>query len=185
MKDFLKDIVIVDFEVTGFETEKDEPVQIGILVLDKHSLEEKGHFVSWIKPVQEINPELPGFKWAAIGDKEISEINKAPSLEEVAKEVAKILPEKYTFCAWNASFDFYFWRRMLKTINVKTQTAFILDLWSFAYPVLLNDEDYKGDFKSELVFQYLDAKARTKHDALEDCRIEAMVLKKLLDKIRI
>lgn len=184
MKDFLKDIVMVDFEVTGFEIEKDEPVQIGILVLDKHSLKEKDRFVSWIRPVQEINPELPGFKWAALGEKEIGEINKAPSLEEVAKEAAKILPEKYTFCAWNASFDFYFWHRMLKTINLKTQTVAILDLWSLAYPILLNDENYKDDFKSERVFQYFGAKPRAKHDGLEDCKIEAMVLKKLLDKIR-
>lgn len=184
MKDFLKDVVIVDFEVTGFDIEKDEPVQIGVLVLDKHSLKEKGRFVSWIKPVQEIHPELPGFKWATLGEKEMDEINKAPALREVAEKLVALLPETYTFCAWNASFDFYFWRRMLKTIQRTVPTAGILDLWSLAYPLLLNDAAYTSDFKSEPVFQYLGAKPRTKHNGLEDCEIEAMVLRKLLDKIR-
>jgi len=184
MKDFLKDIVIVDFEVTGFDIEKDEPVQIGVLVLDKHSLKEKNRFVAWIKPVQEIHSELPGFKWATLGAEEIAQINKAPSLQEVAKKVIALLPETYTFCAWNASFDFYLWRRMLKTIDKNVQTAGILDLWSLAYPLLLADNGYAGDFKSEPVFQYFGAEPRTKHDGLEDCELEAMVLRKLLDKIK-
>lgn len=180
MKSFSKDIVVIDFEVTGFDIDKDEPLQIGILVLDKDTLEEKASYVSWIKPTQEVHSELAGIKWATINEQDIEEIKKAPSLSEVAQEVVKILPEKYFVCAWNATFDFYFWRKLLKEAGKSIHTATIIDLWTLAYIKLLKDENYIGDYKSESVFQYFGAEPRLKHDGLEDCRIEAMLFKNLL-----
>ncbi|MBU1039242.1 3'-5' exonuclease [Patescibacteria group bacterium] len=182
MKNLLKDIIIVDFETTGFNLEKDEAVQIGFIVLDKNNLSEKASFVSWIKPQQPINPDMPGFKWATLSRNDLEEINKAPSLKEVAQQITKIIPDKYTLCAWNANFDWHFWKNLLKTVNIDIKPGGLLDLWGSAYLKLLNDPNYQGDYKSESVFQYFGAKPRLKHDALEDCRLEAMVLQKLLDK---
>jgi len=182
MKNFSKDILIVDFETTGFNIDIDEPVQIGFMVLDKDTLEEKAHYVSWIKPNREINIELAGFKWASLTEEDIEKINQAPLLLEVAKEIIKIIPEDYVFCAWNASFDFYFWRKLLQLVDKNIYTAKILDLWTLAYIKLHDDDNYQGDYKSESVFQYFGAKARLKHDGLEDCRLEAMVFKKLIGR---
>jgi len=182
MKSFFKDIVVIDFEVTGFDIDKDEPIQIGLLVLDKETLEEKASYISWIKPAQEIQSHLPGIKWATISEQDIEEINKVPSLAKVAHEIMKILPEKYFVCAWNATFDFYFWRKLLKEGEKSIHTATIIDLWTLAYIKLLQDESYTGDYKSESVFQYFGAEPRLKHDGLEDCRIEAMLFKKLLQE---
>lgn len=64
---------------------------------------------------------------------------------------------------------------------MKAKTANILDLWSIAMAKLLNDENYKGDYKSESVFQYFGAIPRNKHYGLADCEIEAMLLKKLIN----
>jgi len=180
MKNFSKDILIVDFEVTGFNIDVDEPIQIGVIVLDKNTLEEKTSYASWIKPSQEISPQLAGLKWANISGDDIKKIKEAKSLYSVAIETIKILPEEYIFCAWNASFDFYFWRKLLQSVNKDIHTAKILDLWTLAYINLHHDDEYKGDYKSESVFQYFGAAPRLKHDGLEDCRIEAMVFKKLI-----
>ncbi len=180
MKGFLRDIVVIDFEVTGFNFEKDEPVQIGVLVLDGTTLKEKQSYVSWIKPVQPLSLELEGFKWASLNDHDLKNIEKAPSLSEVAKEIVGFLPEKYFLCAWNATFDFFFWRKLLKSIRRTVNSANILDLWTLAYTNLLKDKNYKGDYKSESVFQYFGASPRLKHDGLEDCRIEATVLRRLV-----
>jgi DNA polymerase III epsilon subunit-like protein len=182
MKSFSKDIVVIDFEVTGFDIDLDEPLQIGLVVLDKDTLEEKASYVSWIKPTQEVHSELPGIKWATISEQDIEEINKAPSLVEIVEEIIKLLPERYFICAWNATFDFYFWKKLLKEAGKNINTANIIDLWTLAYIKLLQDENYKGDYKSESVFQYFGAQPRTKHDGLEDCRIEAQLFKKLLQK---
>lgn len=182
MKEFPKDILIVDFEVTGFDFEKDEPVQIGLILLDKKTLEEKVSFVSWIKPRQKINTELPGFKWANIKESEIEEIEKAPNEEFVANEINKILPDEYILCAWNVTFDFAFWRKILSHDGKKIHAAKLLDLWTLAQVNLLKDNTYDGSYGSESVFQHFGAEPRKKHDGLEDCRIEAMVLRKLLGK---
>ena len=183
MKNFSKDILIVDFEATGFDIELDEPVQVGLIVLDKKTFAEKKHYVSWIKPAQKVSSETAGLKWANITQEDIEKINKARSLAEVAGEIIKIIPGKYIFCAWNASFDFYFWRKLLQQIGRDIRVTGILDLWTLAYIYLHNDDKYTGDFKAESVFQYFGAAPRIKHDGLEDCRLEAMVFKKLIDRI--
>lgn len=182
MANFIKDIVIVDFENTDFDIEKSEPVQIGVLVLDKDTLDEKQSYVSWIKPIQNVHKDLQGFKWANISNDDIEEINKARPLAEVAEELYKILPEQYIFCAWNAAFDFYLWNKLLQSIGKKRIAAQILDLWTMAYLDLMNDDKYQGDYGSESVFQYFGAEPRKKHDGLGDCRLEAMLFKKLLDR---
>jgi DNA polymerase III alpha subunit (gram-positive type) len=182
MKAFPKDILIVDFEVTGFDFEKDESVQVGILLLDKKTLEEKKYFVSWIKPKQALNVELPGFIWANIKEQEIQEIRKASPEDVVAKQISNFLPDEYILCAWNVTFDYMFWKKILSHVDKNIHAAKLLDLWSLAQVNLLNDDSYTGTYGSESVFQHFGVKPREKHDGLEDCRIEAMVLRKLLDK---
>ena len=63
---FKKDILIVDFEATGFDVEKDDPVQIGLVLLDKNTIQEKLSYSSWIYTDKELSENLKGFKWANI-----------------------------------------------------------------------------------------------------------------------
>lgn len=180
MKPFPKDILVIDFEVTGFDFKFDEPVQIGLLVLDKETLEEKRSFVSWIKPQQKLNKDLPGFKWANIKEDDIEKIDNAPNIKNVAEQINKILPDSYILCAWNVTFDYMFWNQLLTHIDKKIPSVRLLDLWTLAQTKLLHDNTYQGNYDSESVFQHFGAKPREKHDGLEDCRIEAMVLRKFL-----
>lgn len=181
MKAFPKDVLVVDFETTGFDLDEDEPVQIGLLLLDRRTLAEKKSFVSWIKPKQPVHEGIAGFVWSNIGGDDIEEIKNALSLSTVAEQVSEFLPENYILCAWNATFDFIFWRKLLAETGEAAKSAQILDLWTMAQIYLLKDEQYKGECRSEPVFQYFGAEPRTKHDALEDCRKEAMVLRKILN----
>ena len=54
-----------------------------------------------------------------------------------------------------------------------------LDIWPAAYIYLLK-QGYSGDIHSEEMFQAFDTKPRGLHDALEDCRIAAEILRKLV-----
>lgn len=180
MKPFQRDILVCDFEVTGFDIDAGEPVQIGLILLDKETLESKWSYSSWIKPSQSVSLDMEGFRWASLDRKDLEEIQKAPDLTTVANEIIKSLPKSYYLCAWNATFDFCFWSKLLKTVGMKAKTANILDLWTLAQVRLLNDEKYIGDYKSESVFQYLGAKPRTKHYGIADCEIEVMILRKLM-----
>lgn len=182
MKPFPNDIVLVDFEVTGFDIDQDEPVQVGVLVLDSATLGEKDSFSSWIKPQQKLSSDMKGFKWAGIGEEEIQNIKNAPPLNEVARKIDHIIPEDYTLSAWNATFDYYFWKQLVEQVNRKKYAARILDIWTLAQAVLLWDENYQENYTSESVFQYFGEEERGTHDALDDCNREARVLGKLLER---
>ena len=176
---FKKDILIVDFEATGFDVEKDDPVQVGLVLLDKDTLEEKFSFSSWIYTDKELSEDMKGFKWASIKKDKFDFIKNAPKLKEVAAEIKKILPQEYTFSSWNTFFDFSLWRRLFKEVDVKVSHIHLLDLWVIAYDRLLRNPDYNGDFTSESVFQFLNLGKRETHDALNDCRLEAETLRRL------
>ena len=180
MKPFKEDVLVCDFEITEFDIDKGESIQVGLILLDKETLKQKWSYSSWIKPSQAVSVQMEGLRWASLDEKDIEEINKAPDLGIVAKEIIKDLPEKYILCAWNATFDYCNWNKLLKTVGMKAKTANILDLWSLAQLRLLNDKNYNGDYKSESVFQYLGADPRIKHYGIGDCEIEAMVLRKLM-----
>ncbi len=176
---FKKDILIVDFEATAFDVEKDDPVQIGLVLLDKDTLEEKLSFSSWIYTDKELSEDMKGFKWGNIKKDKFNFIKSAPKLKEVAIEIQKILPQEYTFSSWNTFFDFSLWRRLFKELDLKVSHIHLLDLWVIAYDHLLLDSNYTEDFTSESVFQFLNLGKRDTHDALNDCRLEAETLRKL------
>jgi len=178
---FVKDILIVDFEATGFDVEKDDPVQIGLILLDKNTLQEKLSFSSWIYTNQELSEAMKGFKWANITKDKFDFIKNAPRLKEVAAEIQKNIPQEFTFSSWNTFFDFSFWRRLFSAIGVKVSHIHLLDLWTIAYDHLSRNPDYSGDFTSESVFQFLNLGKRDVHDALNDCRLEAEALR-ILEK---
>lgn len=48
-KGFAKDILLIDFESTGLDPFVHDPTQLGAILLDKHTLREKGHFLSYIE----------------------------------------------------------------------------------------------------------------------------------------
>lgn len=180
MKSFPRDILVTDFEVTDFDIETGEPVQIGLLLLDKDTLLPKWSYDSWIKPTIPVSTQLKGFLWASLDEEDVKRVGSARDLATVAAEILPSLPDSYFLCAWNATFDFCFWNKLLKTVGKKAKTANILDLWTLAQVHLLQDENYVGNYGSESVFQYFGAEPRTKHYGISDCEIEAMVLRKLV-----
>jgi len=91
MKSFSRDILIVDFEVTKFDIEKGEPIQIGLILLDKNTLETKWSYSSWIQPKQPVSLEQAGLRWASLDQNDLEEIKKAPDLVTVAKKIVEYL----------------------------------------------------------------------------------------------
>ncbi len=172
---FPKDILIIDFE--GLK----QPVQIGAVLLDKETLEEKDNFVSYIYA------DLEGYVSPTSG---ISQemINDAPKPEEVGK----MMYEKFGADIFLASFvqnlDILHFRKIISAAGIdfieagtdfKKYDTHILDIWPVAYIHALKN-GYTGGTGSEELFQYFGAKPRGLHDALEDCRITADVFRKIV-----
>lgn len=171
---FPKDIVVIDFETSNKELEKAEPLQIGAILLDKNTLEEKKNFVSYIvSNSTNENININGIT--------LEKLTDAPTQKEVAKKFIEIFGKDFIFSGWVCEKDRALFRKMMITadINPSDFNFHILDIWPLAYVHLLK-QNYSGSMGSEEMFQAFGLPARANHDALEDCRYAAEILKKLI-----
>ncbi|QQR82826.1 hypothetical protein IPJ70_01805 [Candidatus Campbellbacteria bacterium] len=169
-----KDILLIDFEGVR------HPVQVGAVLLDKETLEEKDNFLSYIYA------DLEGkiVKKSGITQKMI---NDAPKPEEVGKMLYEKFGSNVFIGSWVQSLDISHFANLMSKANVDFTEGpisfsrydfHVLDIWPAAYIYALKN-GYTGDASSEELFQYFGAEPRNLHNALEDCRITADVLRKI------
>ncbi|MEK7185534.1 MAG: exonuclease domain-containing protein [Patescibacteria group bacterium] len=165
---FPKDILVIDFE--GIR----EPVQIGAILLDKETLQEKDSYSSYI--FADLKGEMK--KKSGISDKTLM---GAPSQAEVGKMIFEKFGTNIMLASFVANSDAKNFEKILNSagLDFKSYDYHILDIWPIAYVHLLK-QGYQGGIGSEEIFQMLGAKPRELHDALEDCRMTAEVLRKIL-----
>lgn len=173
---FSKDILLIDFETTGLSLDDALPIQLGAVLLDKNSLDEKDSFLSFI------NQDVSGMSEESSKIHGITQkdLNKAPSQQEVITDfLAKFGTEVY-LASWNEMLDHMMLVKMLKSIgkDIYEHDYHYIDIWSVAYMHLVKHG--RGDIvRSEPTFQHFGLPARKVHDALEDCRHTAEVLRKV------
>lgn len=165
---FPKDILLIDFE--GFYA----PKQIGAILLDKDTLEEKDSFCSYIYT------DMKGIKSLKSGITQ-EMLDDAPSQAQVGKTVFDRFGADVLLAAFVADSDFRLFKTIISAAGVDpvVYDYHILDVWPIAYTHLLK-QGYEGKMNSEEIFQAFGAKPRGLHDALEDCRISADVLRKIV-----
>jgi DNA polymerase III epsilon subunit-like protein len=167
---FHKNILIIDFEGV------DHPIQIGAVLLDKETLEEKDYFVSYI------HAHLDGSKKSKSGITQ-EMIDDAPTQAEVGKLVYERFGSDICLASFVQNLDVIHLQTLLSAAGIHFKEAgydyHVLDIWPLAYVYLLK-QGYVGGIWSEEIFQAFDAKPRGFHDALEDCRITADVLRKIV-----
>jgi DNA polymerase III epsilon subunit-like protein len=165
---FPKDILVVDFE--GMSS----PVQIGAVLLDKDTLEEKDSFSSYIWA------DLKGKvkKKSGISDETLI---GAPSQAEVGKVIFEKFGTDILLASFVANGDMKNFEKIVTAagIDFSTYDYHIIDIWPIAYTHLLKN-GYTGSIRSEEIFQAFGIKPRGLHNALEDCRIAAEVLRKVV-----
>jgi len=171
---FPKDIVIVDFETSHKELEKAEPLQIGAILLDKDTLEEKKSFVSYIAN-SSVNENLK------INGITKEKLEGALSSSEVITTFIETFGKDFIFSGWVCEKDRALFRKMLMSANINPSdfNFHILDIWPLAYTFLLK-QGYTGSMGSEEMFQAFELPPRGEHNALEDCRYAAKVLRKIV-----
>ncbi len=164
---FPKDILLIDFE--GFNS----PKQIGAVLLDKETLEEKDSFSSYIyADVGERVGAQSGITQEMLSD--------APTQEEVGKMFYDRFSSDVILASFTSDLDIRHLRAILTAagIDPTLYDYHILDVWPLSCVHLLK-QGYKGSLRSEEIFQAFGTKPRERHDALEDCRIAAEVLRKV------
>lgn len=176
MQPFAKDILIIDFESTGGDVDVDEPIQLGALLLDRATLEEKKSFLTLIQAdYSKMKPE-------ALDCHGITEdkLKNAPSRAEAAQKFVDSFGFDFILASWVQNLDHAMLKKLVAAIGVpmKKYDYHFFDLWPSAYLYLLQ-RGYTGTMRSEPMFQALGLPARDKHDALADCRMAADILRKI------
>lgn len=182
---FPKDILVIDFEGAfrpedKNDPEKSQPTQIGAILLDKETLEEKKSFVSYIyADLSFASPEAQ--KITGITQKMLE---AAPKLGEVGKKFVETFGKEFLFCSWVSELDRTLFRKMVFSAGMHPRDFdyHVFDLWPIGYAYLLK-RGYTGTMRSEPMFQALGLPSRGQHDALEDCRYAAVALRKILSEI--
>jgi DNA polymerase III epsilon subunit-like protein len=163
---FPKDILMLDFEG------KNKPIQIGVVLLDKETLQEKDSFTSYIYADMSTVQTKSGITQEMLMG--------APSQEEVGKMLVEKFGFEFLIGSWVANMDTQHFRTLITQAGYGwSQFDFhVVDVWPAAY-IHLVKQGYTGSIFSEEMFQAFGAKPRGMHDALEDARIAADVLRQL------
>ncbi len=165
---FAKNILFIDFEG------KTEPVQIGAVLLDKETLNEIDNFSSYIFA------DLRGEVKAKSGISQET-LKGAPTQAEVGRMIFERFGTDILIGSWVATLDISHFKKIINAAGIgwEQYDYHVLDIWPAAYIYLLK-QGYNGGIGSEEIFQAFGAKPRGFHNALEDCRIAADVLRKIV-----
>jgi DNA polymerase III epsilon subunit-like protein len=171
---FPKDILIIDFESSSEDAETSIPVQLGAVLLDKNTLAEKKSFTSFIKTDLSLIPESRMTKKTYSAEK----IHASPTMGEVARQFIDLFDKDYFISSWAANLDSRLFKILIKSAGFSFAEFdyHIYDIWPVAYTFLLN-QGYTGPWESEHMFHEFGLPSRGVHDALEDCRCEAEILR--------
>ena len=168
-----KDVLIIDFETSSINTKICSPLQIGAILLDKHSLSIVSEYNSYIIPC---TPD-----WSSTSE-DVHKL-KYDLLMKVGKRVDIVIQEllnAFNFndiilASWNA-FDIIILERFLD-LRKYNMYRFI-ELWSYTLPfiqinnIVVKDETHH---KLDTLVAYFNLQNNNRHDALNDARIEAQI----------
>ena len=180
---FKKDILLVDLEMTGLDSRRHEIIQLSAVLLDKETLKEKSFFNSYIRSTKWQNRDLTSMKVNGIKKEWL---DAAPALSVVLKAFDKKFPSnKVILSYYGGPLDMDFLRSAYEHNKIKWNFDYhYFNLWAFFYGVLAAQNGFKNSkkftgFRLEDLMKKFAIKSSSRHDGLEDCRIEAEVLRKI------
>lgn len=173
-KGFAKDILVIDFESTGLDPIVHDPTQLGVILLDKSTLNEKKHFSSYIAA----DLSKASHEALEISGISLEKLQGAPSSQEVIKKFLDTFGTDVFLASWNSILDRGLLDKMLRAIghDIFVYDYHYLDIWPICYMHLARSG--QGDkIRGDTTFAAIGLAPRDSHDALEDCRYAAAALR--------
>lgn len=183
---FKKDLLIIDTEFTGFDLERHELIQLAAVLLDRKSLKEKKFFNSYIKPVKWKHRDPASMRVNKITWEQVKD---APKLKETIERFDREFDHSQVMLASYVGYaDKKFLLHSYEKAGVKWRFDYhYFDIWSVVYAYLAKKNQLKSakdfaGFGLEHLIKKFRLRSPALHDALVDCRVEAEVLRKVLEK---
>lgn len=134
----MKHIAISDFEFTGLDPLRHEIIEVGLIVVDRKTLEEKRRFEAKIKPEHIENASQESL--AVAGYREEEWKNALP-LSEALRQYLEAAGDSI-FAAWCTPYDWLFLLEAFKKTNIENPFGHrTIDLFTVAYEKLKNSPD--------------------------------------------
>lgn len=178
-------ICFVDFETTGIDIFRDEPIEIGAVLVDEN-LTIKKEYSSKIAINKSVYLTKRAFKIHNISSEEASQ-SRLP--KEVMVDFFQSLGTDYRFGGWNINFDVSFFRKLCHKSGLMVKYNKInhrhLDIQTIGFltnqlGLLPTNQNSLSDW-----IQYFGLKRGSYHSALEDSKLTLEVYKSLLSILKV
>ncbi len=176
---FARDILLISIEATGPNPEKDFPLQIGAVLLDKDNLLEKAYFNSYIRfPFsQATNFHIV----QTLGISKEQWIN-SPNVKTVLADFISKFPYNVTIATHN-TINVNFLQRAFKLADMPYEYDYhIMEIWTLGYFYLSKLNSRKIP-TAETLGQYFNIRREKEHDAFANCRFMEEIFKQLVKAI--
>lgn len=173
-------ICFIDFETTGIDVFKDNPIEFGGILINENG-ETLKKFHSFIQPRSKRNFSTTSKKIHGLSS---LSLNEAPSQNEVLLNFFNSFGTEYKFAGWNINFDVSFFRRMCHLNNYMREYNKInhrhIDIQSIIF-YLKERNILPKELKSldDLII-FFNLNRNEKHNALEDAELTLEVYKKIM-----
>ena len=175
----IKDILVIDVETTGIDPMSDTLVQLAALILDKKTLDVCREFSMFIRPETKISESAKATH--GLEEKALRHAEKSCT---VLKKFQNFAPPTALLSGHNVSFDVSFLKSSYARCNLTFPFDYhTIDIWSIAFFILGASGIKLETYSLSVLANYFGIPRREKHDALEDVRVSARILKYLFDLI--
>jgi DNA polymerase III alpha subunit (gram-positive type) len=173
---FIKDILLIELETTGQDTDKDSIIQISALLLDKDNLLEKGFFNSYVR-VSLLENTIS--KHAAMLHIEFETMQKSPKIQETLKKFNDQFDVPLLLASHNVSNLFFLKNAYRKALIPFEFDSHMLELWTLSYIYTINYGIRKLPTLHTLI-DHFNLTLKNPNNALEKVRLEAEIFRRIV-----
>lgn len=159
----------LDFETTGLDFTKDEPIQIGIVEID-HTGKIINEFSSLLKPTKDLN-ELKTIVWFITGIS-VDDIANAPTPQDIFSQIQWFFTDNTILIGHNIKFDLEFLHKFFPDLSY----ADTIDTFPLAQGVI----HYQSSYALEVLVPGENA-----HNALQDTRNALILFQKIIERLEL
>ncbi len=176
---FIKDILLVELETTGQDTDRDSIIQLSAVLLDKDNLLEKDFFNSIVR-VSLLENTIS--KHAAMLGIPFEEMRKSQKIYETLKKFTEQFDKPILLASHNVTNLFFLRNAYRKSLIPFEFDSHVLELWTLSYIYTLTN----GIKKMPTLYTLLDhfnMKLKNEHNAMEKARAEAAIFRKVINNV--
>ncbi len=183
---FPKDLLVLDLETTGTDPALHSTIEVGAILLDRHTLEE---VKAWSAVIRRQERNGTNAQSMALHGLSLDDIKRGMEPKRAIEEFLETFGTDYLLAGWNVGFDVQFLRALLRhTGHIDVFDAIDyhrLDVWSIAQ--FLNTIGlFQSDVSSlSCLCEQLGLPRSKAHSGLEDARITATALRRLVQLVPI